>query len=152
MLNKAKGFLKSDAVKAIYMNKWDTPVPRLLWACSVVSDMHSRTKRQSAIKDPFVEVGQYASTYMLSMPNENFKHDPDLEHISYKGQNKFPAKQNKTDIPKGLLWNGNQDELKIKLPLTNILYTEVFEAYCKDPFCSSKKERLMDAFESSGIK
>ena len=42
--------------------------------------------------------------------------------------------------------------MKIKLPLTDILYTEVFEAYCKDPFCSSKKERLMDAFESSGIK
>ena len=86
------------------------------------------------------------------MPDENFKHDPDLEHISYEGQNKFPAKKTKTDLPEGLHWNGNQDELKIKLPLTNILYTKVFEAYCKDPFCSSKKERLMDAFESSGIK
>ena len=89
------------------MNKWDTPVPRLLWACSVVSDIYSHTKRQSATKDPFVEVGQYASTYMLSMPDENFKHDPDLEHISYEGRNKFPAKQNKTDLPKGLHWNGN---------------------------------------------
>ena len=44
---QGKGFFaKSDTVKAIYMNKWDTPVPRLLWACSVVSDMHSRTTRQ----------------------------------------------------------------------------------------------------------
>ena len=39
-------FSQTDSVKAIYMNKWDTPVPRLLLACSVVSDMHSRTKQQ----------------------------------------------------------------------------------------------------------
>ena len=150
---QGKGFFaESDTVKAIYMNKWDTPVPRLLSACSVVSDMHSRTKRQSATKDPFVELGQHASTYMLSMPDENFNHDPDLKHIVYDGQNKFPAKKNKTDLPEGLHWNGNRENLKLKLPLTDILYTQVYEDYCKDPFCNSKKERLMDEFESFGIK
>lgn len=145
-------FAESDTVKAIYMDKWDTPVPRFLSACSVVSDMHSRTKRQSATKDPFVEVGQYASTYMLSMLDENFNHDPELEHISYEGQNKFPAKKTNTHLPEGLHWNGNRDELKTKLPLTDILYTQVYEDYCKDPFCSSKKERLLKKFESFGIK
>ena len=108
------------------MNKWDTPVPKLLSACSVVSDMHSRTKRQSATKDPFVEAGHYSSKYMLSMPDENFEHDPDLDHISYAGQNKFPAKKNAKDLSEHLHWNGDRKELRNKLPLTDILYSEVF--------------------------
>ena len=145
-------FSESDSVKAIYMNKWDTPVPKLLSACSVVSDMHSRTKRQSATKDPFVEAGHYSSKYMLSMPDENFEHDPDLDHISYAGQNKFPAKKNANELPEHLHWNGNREELRNKIPLTDILYSDVFEDYCKDPFCISKTERLMDEFECFGLK
>ena len=145
-------FSESDTVKVIYMTSWDTPVPKLLSACSVVSDMHSRTKRQSATKDPFVEIGHYASKYMLSMPDKNFKHDPDLANISYEGQNKFPAKKDKKDLPEDLHWNGDRNKLRIKLPLTDILYSEAFEAYCKDPFCISKTERLMDEFESFGVK
>ena len=89
---------------------------------------------------------------MLSMADENFNDDPELEHISYDGQNKFPAQKTMTHLPEGLHWNGNRDELKTKLPLTDILYTQVYEDYCKDPFCSSKKERLLNEFESFGIK
>ena len=69
------------------MTSWQTPVPELLFACRTVSDMHSRTKRQSARKDPFVELAHYASDYMMSMLDVNLKHDPDLGHITYLGQN-----------------------------------------------------------------
>ena len=145
-------FGKTDSVKVIYMTSWQTPVPELLSACRVASDMHSRTKRQSATKDPFVELAHHASKYMMSMQDVNFKHDPDLGHIFYGGQNKFPAKKVKKDLSEDLHWDGDREELSNKIPLTDNLYGEAYEAYCQDPFCSSKEKRVMDEFESFGIK
>lgn len=150
---KGEGFFsESDTVKAIYMTSWETPVPEILSACSIVSDMHSRRKRQSATKDPLVKLGHYASTYMLSMPVKNFNNNPDLGDISYQGQNKFPAKKDKKDLSDFLNWNGDRTKLSNKIPLTGMLYGKPFEAYCMDSFWNSDSQHLLNVFESFGVK
>ena len=86
------------------------------------------------------------------MLDVNLEHDPDLSHITYLGQNKFPAKKAKKDLPGLLHWNRDREELRRKIPLTDILYGKAYEAYCQDPFCKAKEKRVMDEFESFGVK
>ena len=100
-------FSQTDSVEAIYMNKWHIAVSEFLSSCRTFSDMHSRTKIQSARKDPFVELAKHATDYMMSMLDVNLEHDPDLSHVTYLGQNKFPAKKAKKEIPDHLRWNGD---------------------------------------------
>ena len=42
--------------------------------------------------------------------------------------------------------------LSQKIPLTDKLYGKAYEAYCQDPFCKAKEKRVMDEFESFGVK
>ena len=113
-----KGFFsKTDSVNVIYMTSWQTLVPEFLSACRAVSDMHSCTKRQPARNDQSVELAHHASDYMMSMLDVNLERDPDLSHITYLGQNKFPAKKMKKDLPKHLHWNGDRVELSQKKPI-----------------------------------
>ena len=130
-------FSQTDSVEAIYMNKWHLAVSEFLSSCRTFSDMHSRTKIQSARKDPFVELAHHASDYMMSMLDVNLKHDPDLGHITYLGQNNFPSKKAKEDLTKHLHWNGDREELSQKSQLIDKLYGKAYEAYCQDPFCKA---------------
>ena len=145
-------FSQTDSVEAIYMNKWHLAVSEFLSSCRTFSDMHSRTKIQSARKDPFIELANNASDYMMSMRDVNLERDPDLSHITYLGQNKFPAKKMKKDLPEHLHWNGDRVVLSQKIPLTDKLYRKAYEAYCQDPFCKAKEKLVMDEFESFGVK
>ena len=145
-------FSEIDTVLARYMTSWDITVPDFLRACRTASDMHSRQKRQSATKDPLVEIGHHASTYMLSMSVKALTNGPDLGHISYKGHNKFPAKKGVGDLSDSLNWNDDRRELSNMLPLTDMLYRDPFENYCRDPFSTLNRQQFLNEFKSPSLK
>ena len=53
--------------------------------------MCSRRKRQSATKDPFVEIATHVHEYMMSANPNALANSPDLSHIAYPDAGKFPA-------------------------------------------------------------
>ena len=141
-------FYKSDTVEVKYLKSWDIKVKDFLSACRKASDMHSQQKRHSATKDPFVEIGHHASMYVMSTSPHALENRPDLSHIAYEGENKFPAMKLKKDLSESLNWNDDVEVVREALPLTDLLYEDSFVEYCKQPFSEIKKDCLLERLNS----
>ena len=117
--------------------------------------MCSHRKRQSATKDPFVEIATHVHEYMMSANSNALANSPDLGHITYPDAGKFPAAVSKKELLKkkdelnlNCNWKSDKQELNELLPLTSVLYREEYIKYVKDPFSKEKERRILERFEN----
>ena len=141
-------FCESQTVRVRFLKTWNINVPTFLQSCCTVSNMYSRTKRQSAAKDPFVEIGACAFSYINSMDPNALTNSPDLGHIAYTAENKFPALQPKSKLDESCNWNDDPSVLQEQLPLTPFLYKMPFVEYVKNPFSGENKKLFLKVFDS----
>ena len=145
-----KGFFcRSQTVRVRYLKSFTTPVKKFLESCRQVSNMCSRRKRQSATKDPFVEIATHVHEYMMSASPNALANSPDLSNFAYPGAGKFPAAVPKKELQNvNCNWKSDPQKLEEILPLTSVLYEEVYIDYVKDPFSKEKERRILERFES----
>ena len=91
-------------VQVRYLNNLEISVPEYLESCRIASAGLAREKRNSATKDPFVEIAMLVSKYLSSMSNTALLNRPCLSNISYKGDNKFPGVISEKNITKNMTW------------------------------------------------
>ena len=82
------------------------------------------------------------------MDPNTLTNSPDLGHIAYTANNKFPAVQPKSKLNKSCNWNNDPDVLKEQLPLTPFLYEKPFVEYVKYPFSGKNEKRFLKVFDS----
>ena len=151
---RGEGFFNdTTSVLVRYINNVEPSVPKYLAACRIWSEAIANEKRNSATKDPFVELANHVSKFLRSMSNECLLFRPCLEKFSYdgSGSHRFPGNVAEETLKKAsndLNWKQvNRTTLADVIPLTEFLYTEEFENYCKDPFDKTNEERFMDKLE-----
>ena len=90
--SSSEGFFSGTTTVTVrYLNTREVAVPAFLDACRIYSEALGRGKRNSASKDPFVELVMCASKFMRGMSDEALIQRPCLKKFVYKAQNKFPA-------------------------------------------------------------
>ena len=119
--NNSGFFRESQTVRVRYLKTLNIGVASFLCSCCTVSSMYSWKKRQSAAKDPFVKIGACAFKYVKSMDPNALTNSPDLGHIAYTAENKFPALQPKSKLNESCNWNDDPSVLQEQLPLTPFL-------------------------------
>ena len=86
-----------------------------------------------------------AESFLNQMSDNELMHRPWLEQFDYPSPNKFP----KTiliagELTQTLHWQTDRAKIKTSLPLTDFLYTEVCEDYCKSPFDKDNIANFME--------
>ena len=146
--SKSSGFFHATASVAVrYLINPEIHVPLYLDSCRIGSEALAREKRNSATKDPFVEIAIYASKFMGSMSDDALLYRPCLKKFSYRAENKFPGVVAKTKLSKTLTWKDDRGKIAEDIPLTDFLYSRTFENYCQDPFDEDNKQHFMQELE-----
>jgi hypothetical protein len=146
--SNSKGFFSGSTTVAVrYLNNVNVSVPEFLDACRLYSEALGREKRNSASKDPFVELAIYATKFMTDMSNNALIHRPCLKKFAYRAQNKFPALVAEKNLTKDLSWKDDTVSIRREIPLTDFLYSDSFEQYCRDPFNKDNKMKFMNELE-----
>ena len=137
-------FAEETVVKVSWVKDFQEPVPNILNACTILSKNLSKIKRESVRKDPFSVIGTFGSKLLKSVQEDSLMHRPDFSEHYYKGGNKFPAVVAKKELEQGLKKRMAFKEL---LPMYSFLYSDEFEAYCKNPFDVAAKKAFLENFE-----
>ena len=146
--SSSEGFFSGiTTVTVRYLNTTEVAVPAFLDACRIFSDALGREKRNSASKDPFVELAMCASKFMTGMSDEALIQRPCLKKFVYKAQNKFPALVAEKKLTKELSWKEDTARIKALIPLTDFHYSSTFLRYCRDPFDEDNKNSFMQELE-----
>ncbi len=104
-------------------------------------------EKNSATKEPFVELAIHASKFMMSMTNNALLYPPCLGVFAYKSQNKFPAVISESKLNKELNWKDHKAKIKAKIPITDFLYMNNYKNYCQDLFDETNKQNFMKMLE-----
>ena len=139
-------FAEETVVKVSWVKDFQEPVPNILNACTILSKNLSKIKRESVRKDPFSVIGTFGSKLLKSVQEDSLMHRPDFSKHIYKGGNKFPAVLAKKEVEQGVKKGVAFAEL---LPMYSYLYSDEFEAYCKNPFDVAAKKGFLENFEVS---
>ena len=146
--SNSSGFFYATAMVAVrYLKNPDISMPVFLDACCTYSEALAREKRNSATKDPFVELAIHASHFMRSMTDEALLNRPCLKKFAYKAQNKFPGVVAEGKLTKTLSWKDDTAKIEQEIPLTEFLYSSTCHDYCQDPFDEDNKQRFMQELE-----
>ncbi len=82
--SKSSGFFYSSTVVLVrYLKNPDIPVLLFLESCRICSKALAREKRNSALKDTFVEIEIHTSNFMRSMSDNALLNRPCLTKFSY---------------------------------------------------------------------
>ena len=136
-------FSERTVVKVSWIQDFKEPVRNILNACTILSENLSKIKRESVRKDAFSVIGTFGSKFLKLVETDSLMHRPDFSEHTYKGGNKFPPVASKKELQKGIEEGKDVPQL---LPMYSFLYSDVFGAYCEDPFDVEAKKAFLEHF------
>ena len=137
-------FTEHTVVKVSWIQDFQEPVRNILNACTILSENLSKIKRESVRKDAFSVIGTFGSKFLKLVETDSLMHRPDFSKHTYTGGNKFPAVVTKKELLKGIDEGKDIEQL---LPMYSFLYSDVFGAYCEDPFDVEAKKAFLEHFK-----
>ena len=76
-------FAEETVVKVSWVKDFQEPVPKILNACTILSENLSKIKRESVRKDAFSVIGTFGSKFLKSVEKDSLMHRPDFSKHVY---------------------------------------------------------------------